>query len=107
MRTSCYAGTFALSCTGTICEKHILLNYDLLCSSLEVQMSGEFMLLQHHGLKGAETVSLSAAIAVNYSLTHLDLGDNRYSQHCYSCLLIIGWVSLLKFGSKWTADYYH
>lgn len=35
------------------------------------------MLLQHHGLKSADAVSLSAAIAVNYSLTHLDLCDNR------------------------------
>ena len=40
-------------------------------------MSGQYMLLQHHGLKGAEVVSLSSAIAVNYCLTHLDLCDNR------------------------------
>jgi hypothetical protein len=42
-----------------------------------LQLSGQFMLLQHHGLKSADAVSLSAAIAVNYSLTHLDLCDNR------------------------------
>jgi Leucine-rich repeat (LRR) protein len=42
-----------------------------------MQMSGSFMLLQHHGLKDSDVLCLSAAIAMNRSLTHLDLSDNQ------------------------------
>jgi len=41
-------------------------------------MSGQHLLLQHHGLKGTDALCLSAAILVNFSLTFLDLSDNSW-----------------------------
>ena len=81
-----------------------------------MQLSGQYMLLQHHGLKGPEVVSLSSAIAVNYSLTHLDLCDNRcvvvpvndkvatfsslFVLMLRMCCVVISWVeAMIDFGS--------
>ena len=41
-----------------------------------MQISSPYLLLMHHGLKIGDAMCLSAAIALNSSLTHLDLSDN-------------------------------
>ena len=79
MRPCCHAGTFWFR--PLIHISIVLQSCDILqlprSHLFLMQMSGQYMLLQHHGLKGPEVTSLSSAIAVNYSLTHLDLCDNR------------------------------
>ena len=46
------------------------------CITAAQQISSKYLLLQHHGLKDIDVAPISAAIAVNRSITHLDLSDN-------------------------------
>ena len=45
---------------------------------LFTQISGKYMLLKHTGLKHRDLVTLSAALPLNSSLTHLDFSHNRW-----------------------------
>ena len=46
------------------------------CVPAVMQISSPYLLLMHHGLKIGDAICLSAAIALNSSLTHVDLSDN-------------------------------